>query len=138
MFNKNKYTDPMAKSTNGDPAVVNQIMAGTKIIGNIEATENIRIAGTLEGNLITQGKLVIGKSGIIRGNIKCKNSDIEGQVDGKIHVDELLSLKSTANIRGEVKTGKLAIEPGAILNASCEMGGSTKLNEGKKTDKAVK
>ena len=139
MFNKKKYSDNMSKPINTDPAIVNQIMAGTKITGNIEASENIRIAGSLEGNLITGGKLAVGKTGIIRGNVRCKNADIEGTVDGKIFVEELLSLKSTANIQGEVKTGKLAIEPGAILNANCEMGGGPqKPNEEKRPEKQIK
>ena len=89
-------------------------------------------------HLITKGKLAIGKSGIVRGNIRCKNSDVEGAVDGKIYVEELLSLKSTANIKGEVKTGKLAIEPGAILNATCTMGTVANPDEERKSQKPVK
>ncbi len=128
----------MAKSNPTDPAIVNQIMAGTKIKGDIEADENIRIAGRLEGNLTTKGKLAIGKSGIVVGNIRCKNADIEGKVEGKIFVDELLSLKLTSQINGEIKTGKLAIEPGAILNATCDMSGGNLIDGRERTEKKVK
>lgn len=121
----------MSKSNTNDSTAANQILAGTKIIGDIEAAENIRIAGQLEGNLTTKGKLVIGKSGLIKGNIRCTSADIEGTVEGKIIVDGLLSLKSTSHINGEVKTSKLAIEPGAILNATCNMS-SGNLSDGQK------
>ena len=138
MFNRDKKSKSMAKSNSTDPAIVNQIMAGTKINGDIEAEENIRIAGRLEGNLTTKGKLAIGKSGIVVGNIKCKNADIEGKVEGKIFVDDLLSLKATSKISGEIKTGKLAIEPGAILNATCDMSGGNSTDGREKGEKEVK
>jgi cytoskeletal protein CcmA (bactofilin family) len=137
MFKKYNRTD-MAKTLSNDPTVVNQIMAGTKITGDIESNENIRIAGVLNGNLTTTGKLVVGKDGVIKGSISCANCDIEGSIEGKIMVDNLLMLKSTANINGEVITNQLAIEAGAVFNATCNMSGGKKANEGGKTEKAIK
>jgi cytoskeletal protein CcmA (bactofilin family) len=103
--------------------VINIIGNGTKITGNIETSGDIRIDGTLIGNIETQGRIVIGETGLIQGKVKCLNSDISGQVKGEISVKELLSLKSTANIQGDISTNKLAIEPNAIFTGFCNMGG---------------
>ena len=122
MFARGKTTE----TTTGQepsPDAVNQIMAGTKIIGEITTDSHIMIAGYLKGNLIAKGKVVIGQTGEIVGDIDCKNADILGKVDGKIKVTELLSLKETANIKSDVITGKLHIEPGAVFNGTCSMNG---------------
>lgn len=137
MFKKDNKSN-MAKTLTTDPTVLNQIMSGTKITGDIESNENIRIEGTLNGNLTTSGKLAVGKDGVIKGQINCANCDIEGSIDGKITVENLLMLKATAKITGEVITNKLAIEAGAVFNATCNMNGGKNANEGGKTEKTVK
>jgi cytoskeletal protein CcmA (bactofilin family) len=77
--------------------------------------------GNLIGNFQSGGKIVIGPAGSVVGDITCKNADIEGKFDGKIQVEELLSIKATAHINGEVSVGKLSVEPGADFTASCTM-----------------
>lgn len=99
------------------------IGVGTTIEGNISSNENIRFDGILFGNLTTKGKVFIGQSGKVTGEIKCKNCEIEGVVEGKMQIEELLSLRSMSRVYGEIKTSKLAIEPGAILTGKCDMGG---------------
>ncbi|MBN1132439.1 MAG: polymer-forming cytoskeletal protein [Bacteroidales bacterium] len=99
------------------------IGVGTTIEGAISSTENIRFDGILRGNLYTKGKVFIGESGTVTGEIKCKNCEVEGVIEGKIIVEELLSLRSVCKIFGDIKTGKLAIEPGAIFTGKCDMGG---------------
>ncbi|HDR68712.1 MAG TPA: polymer-forming cytoskeletal protein [Bacteroidaceae bacterium] len=102
---------------------INMIGVGTKIDGTLSSSENIRFDGILAGNLNTKGKVFIGQSGTITGEIKCKNCEVEGLIDGKVIVEELLSLRSMCKIYGDIKTGKLAIEPGAIFTGKCDMGG---------------
>ena len=102
---------------------INLIGSGTNIVGEVSTSGDIRIDGNLKGNLITKGKLVIGPTGSIIGDIKCMNCDISGKVEGKIIVDALLSLKATSSFKGEIQTNKLHIEPGASFNGSCDMGG---------------
>jgi len=104
-----------------DQISANLITSGTTITGDVVCNGDIRIEGNLLGNLVTKGKLVIGASGEIKGEIQCVNSDIEGVVEGKIIVSELLSLKSTSKMLGDVVTSKLAIEPGAIFTGTCSM-----------------
>jgi len=107
---------------------INMISAGTTIEGSISSSENIRFDGNLVGNLNTKGKVFIGQSGRITGEIRCKNCEVEGVVDGKVVVEELLSLRSVAKLYGEIKTGKLAIEPGATFTGKCDMGGKKEIS----------
>lgn len=101
---------------------INMIGIGTTIEGSINSNENIRFDGNLNGNLNTKGKVFIGQSGTVTGEIRCKNCEVEGIVDGKVVVEELLSLRSMSKLYGEIKTGKLAIEPGATFTGKCDMG----------------
>jgi len=107
---------------------INMIGVGTTIEGSISSSENIRFDGNLIGNLATKGKVFVGQSGKISGEIRCKNCEIEGIVDGKVVVEELLSLRSMSKLFGEIKTGKLAIEPGATFTGKCDMGGKKENN----------
>ena len=102
---------------------INLIGVGTTIEGNISSNENIRFDGILVGNLTTKGKVFIGQSGKVSGEIRCRNCEVEGVVEGKVVVEELLSLRSMSRLYGEMKTNKLAIEPGALFTGKCDMGG---------------
>jgi cytoskeletal protein CcmA (bactofilin family) len=115
MFEKSQksYTDLLGKT--------NRIVEGTTIKGDITSQADFRLDGHLIGNFTSQGKIVIGPASSVNGDIKCKNADIEGKFNGKIEVEELLSIKAKANINGEVVAGKLAVEPGAVFTASCTM-----------------
>lgn len=117
--NKSKSTSEISKEQN-------RISAGTVITGEITAKGGFRVEGTIKGNVTTAGKVVISKGGIIEGNLTCQNADFEGKFSGELTVSETLTLRSTAVIDGEVTAGKLAIEPGATFNASCEMKGTLK------------
>jgi cytoskeletal protein CcmA (bactofilin family) len=111
----------MAKQAENLLNTVNLIAASTKLTGDIITESDIRIDGMLKGNLTTSGRLIIGQSGSILGEVSCKMAEIEGTVDGKISVAELLSLKATSNLKGEVATAQLMIEPGAVFSGNCKM-----------------
>ena len=115
MFDKKpkSYTDLLGKT--------NRIVEGTIIKGNILSHADFRLDGDLVGNFQSNGKIVIGPAGSIKGDIICKNADIEGKFDGKIQVTEILNVKSKASINGEVICSKLSVEPGADFSASCVM-----------------
>lgn len=108
---------------------INIISNTTNIVGDIKSESDIRIDGNVKGNIQTKGRVVIGQSGIVIGTINCQNAEISGNVEGKIKVVDLLSLKSTSNIQGEIYSGKLSIEPGAIFTGTCSMGGEFKNKE---------
>ena len=83
---------------------------------------DVRIDGILKGSVKTEGKLVVGSSGVVEGDVTCSNADISGEIKAKITVSQLLSLKSTSKLNGDIVTNKLSIEPGATFSGSCSMG----------------
>ena len=102
--------------------VVNLIGVGTTISGDVTSSCYILVDGTLKGSINTKGKVVVGSTGIVEGDVVCQNADISGELKAKISVSELLALKSTAKLDGDIVTNKLAIEPGATFSGSCSMG----------------
>lgn len=114
------------RSNTPDSGTVNIIGSGTSIEGDVVSGGDIRIDGHLKGTLKTRGKLVVGPTGTIEGEVSCQNADVSGSIRGKVNVQDLLSLKNSAKINGEIVTGKLAIEPGADFSGSCSMGGVVK------------
>lgn len=115
----------------------NIIAHGTKIVGDLESKGAFRIDGAIEGNVTTEGKVVIGKAGSIIGTLKAVNVDVEGKFSGNLILKGTLTLKSSAEIDGDVQVNKLAVEPGATFNATCTMGAVKTLGneQGAKTKK---
>ena len=124
MFNS-KTSSESSKGSSGS-GMPNHINSDTVIEGSIKAKGNLRIDGKLTGTLECQGRVVIGASGSVDGEIRCENAEIEGSINANIIVSELLSLKATAKVQGDIVTKKLAIEPGASFSGSCSMGGVVK------------
>lgn len=116
------FSNKKEKSKTLEPSAgQNRINEGTQVKGDIASTGFFRIDGQIEGNVKTPSKVVIGKSGVIIGTLSCENADIEGKVEGVIEVVGTLTLRASAVIDGEVSIGKLAVEPGATMNAACVM-----------------
>lgn len=133
----------MSRNNENDVNSVNLIGTGTKIKGNIQSEGDIRIDGTLIGTIVSKGKVVIGSTGRVEGEITCENADISGTVKIKITVSNVLLLKPTAKLTGDIVTSKLAIESGATFSGTCSMGaivkdiaGSTAANDLKENDNA--
>ena len=118
MFNKNS---PQGKPDAGTSSI-NLIGAGTIVEGDIKSNGDIRIDGTVVGNIVSKSKIVVGATGSINGNITSQNADVSGSIKGKVTVNELLFLKSSANIQGDIVTGKLVVEVGATFTGTCNMG----------------
>jgi cytoskeletal protein CcmA (bactofilin family) len=111
-----------------------RIESSTKVKGEIISEGDFRIDGSLEGSIKTKGKVVVGKDGSVKGAVSCSIADVEGRINGNLFVSQILSLRSTSIIDGDVKIGKLIVESGATFNATCSMN-----NEGKEVDfKVVK
>ncbi|MHC5201044.1 bactofilin family protein [Myroides sp. LJL119] len=120
MFQKTKSKGPVDQL-----GQTNRIVDQTIIKGDIEAVADLRFDGSLEGNLKVKGRLVIGPLAQIIGNIDCLNADIQGVVKGVLHVQELLHIKETAQVNGEIFAGRLAVDPGGKLEVSCKMLGDS-------------
>ena len=130
MFRNDKAHEPMNKPTEPvSPGKINSIMEGTSIEGEVRSDSNIRIDGKVKGTIHVRGRLIVGASGLVEGDVNCQSSDIEGTVNGKITCQDLLSLKATAKLSGDINTKKLAIEPGAVFTGNCNMGSSSSMKE---------
>jgi len=122
--------------SNTSEGVINRIVEGTEIQGEIKCSNNVRIDGVLNGNLNTAGKLVLGPTGKVVGDVICENAEVEGNVVGRISVKQLLALKASAKVEGDIYTDKISIEPGAIFTGNCNMGKVMDMNQSKNYDSA--
>jgi cytoskeletal protein CcmA (bactofilin family) len=113
----NKPAEPVS------PGKINSIMEGTSIVGEVTSDSNIRIDGRIKGTVTAKGRVIVGQSGVIEGEVVCQSADVEGTVLGRVNCQDLLSLKATAKLQGDINTKKLAIEPGAVFTGNCSMAG---------------
>lgn len=113
---ENKPTEDLSGNIN------NIIAKGTSIVGDVDAAGNIRIDGKIKGNIKCKSKVVTGKGSVIDGNIYAQNAEIEGDITGILEISEILILKPTAVVQGDIRTGKLIVENGARFNGTCRMG----------------
>ena len=113
---EHKPTEDLSGNSN------NIIAKGTSIVGDIDAAGNMRIDGKIKGNIKCKSKVVTGKGSTIDGNIYAQNAEIEGDIIGLLEISEVLILKPTAVVQGDIRTAKLVVENGARFNGSCRMG----------------
>jgi cytoskeletal protein CcmA (bactofilin family) len=117
-------------TTTSTPSALNVIGEGTKIIGDISSDGDLRIDGVVEGNIATKAKCVLGSSSRVTGNIEARNCDISGSLNGNIKISELLLVKSSGKINGDIATAKMVVESGGEFNGSCKMGSSVSISRG--------
>jgi cytoskeletal protein CcmA (bactofilin family) len=120
MFNTKNKTDMQQERTNGGSATL--VGAGTTLKGDITSLGDLRIDGTVIGNITSSAKIVVGSSGIVEGDIKGNQADITGKVSGNIRTTELLQLRGDSVVKGNLYAGKLQLEPSATFNGECHMG----------------
>ena len=125
MFN-NKGKHEMQKQTNSGtqnpPAGSCVISQGTFIEGKFKTTEDVRLDGTIVGEVKSEKRLVLGKSGKIEGTVDCNESSIKGRIEGTLSVKGLLHLLNTAFIKGKIKAKKMVVDEGASYNGECLIG----------------
>ncbi len=118
MFKNTKEDQVSAEVLNSN----NTIAKGTTFTGNIETPGNIRIDGKVVGDIHSRSKVVVGSSAEIDGNIHSQVCEVEGHVKGSIKVGDLLNLKPSCRVEGDIETGKLVVESGANFYGKCKMG----------------
>lgn len=114
--NKNKFES--ASSGN----ILNIIGPESHIKGDLHCGGDTRIDGRIDGNVVSRSKVVMGENSQITGTLTSKNADIYGKISGDIQITEVLFLRATANVDGDIKTNQLVIESGAVFNGKCLMG----------------
>jgi cytoskeletal protein CcmA (bactofilin family) len=119
----------MSKQASGTPAAnqMNMLGAGSVFEGTLRADSDVRISGRLVGKLDVDGRAIVAPEGSVEGEIKAASADIGGSVNGELFITEKLLLRASARIEGNIKTGRLIVEEGAIFNGECQMGQDGKL-----------
>ncbi len=131
MFGNNKKKENTQSSINNttpNSNALNSLVKGTVVEGTISSESDIRIDGTIKGQLTCSAKVIIGPSGFVDGEITCENALVEGRFVGTLKVKGLLHVKETANISGDISMDKFIVDPGAVLNGTCNMGGNATSN----------
>jgi len=119
MFNSKSNSSGKETTQTGMATI---IAGGTEIHGNIESKGDIRVDGTLIGNLSTSSKVLVGASGIITGDVVAQQADVLGQINGNVRVQELLYLKNNCEVNGNLFAGQLQVDATASFNGECHMG----------------
>jgi cytoskeletal protein CcmA (bactofilin family) len=119
MFNKNTNNNN-DMSTPNQP-MINMISEGTKIKGEVISKTDIRIAGTVDGEVNVEGKCILTNTGNVKGNISAQEADISGTVNGEVKVASKLVLRKSAKIKGNIHMKSFLVEEGAVFEGSCKM-----------------
>ena len=120
MFNNKNKTETSMEKINGNGATL--ISAGTTLKGDLSSNSDLRIDGTVIGNIQSSAKIIVGGSGVVEGDITAGQTDISGKVAGNVRAKELLQLRGESVVTGNLYAGKLQIEPTATFNGQCHMG----------------
>lgn len=116
---------------------LNSLVQGTVVEGSVKSVSDIRVDGTIKGKLICDSKVIIGPTGFVEGEIRCKNAVIEGKFEGNLEVAELLNIRESAKISGDVITNKLIVQAGAVFNVACTMGAGKKIGNNLKNSNGL-
>ncbi|MCB9283753.1 MAG: polymer-forming cytoskeletal protein [Lewinellaceae bacterium] len=123
--NKSKETSKTATGTPGTSHSFNNLVQGTVVEGDIQSKSDIRIDGQIKGSLKCEAKVIVGPTGGIEGEVTCKSAVVEGRFQGTLVVEDLLTIKETANVNGHIRYGKLVVQPGAVLVGDLRMNGAS-------------
>ncbi|MCU0437152.1 MAG: polymer-forming cytoskeletal protein [Raineya sp.] len=122
MFGSNNTKDVKQQDVDKISNASTNIGKGATLQGNIDTFGNVRVDGKLIGDIKSKSKVATGNASVVEGCITAQNAEIEGEVKGSLEVTELLVLKSTAIIHGDILTSKMVVEAGAVFNGKCQMG----------------
>lgn len=119
MFKQEKTSAYSDKSYSNSATLIS---SGTSLKGDVKSQNDLRIDGTIHGNVYSSAKIIVGPTGFVEGNIEGANADITGKVTGNISVKDLLQLRGECNVNGNISATKLQIDPTAVFNGKCQMG----------------
>lgn len=122
MFGKDGETQAGSPATGGDPRATSILAQGCSFKGEVTVQGTLRIEGEFEGTVKTPENLVIGKTGVVRGDVHVKNAVIGGRVFGNITAETKIELQSGSHLEGDIKTRRLVIDEGVFFEGNCSMG----------------
>jgi len=120
MFRENKLA--VLEGNEPNTAEGSLINADSKFKGTIKFKGSLRIEGHLDGKIISEGNLYVGKSGDIKASIEVGTLIVDGQIRGNIHAKNMVTLHPSAKVYGDISSDKLIIEEGATFVGNCECG----------------
>ena len=124
--NKKPANSDVSLGVSSNSSAINTLVEGTHVEGEVTTKNDLRIDGSITGKIRCEGRLIIGASGKIDGSVHCQNAVIEGKFKGELTVNEVLDVRETASVIGEIKTSKLLVQNGAKFNGNCDMGTKVK------------
>lgn len=102
------------------------IAKGSVVEGKFVSTENVRLDGTIKGEVNTDKRFVMGEGSVVEGNVIVRDAAIKGRVKGDLFVKESLLLHDTAFVEGNIRAKTITVEEGARYNGVCKVGIDTK------------
>ncbi|BCV23197.1 bactofilin family protein [Moorella sp. Hama-1] len=112
----------LGKRNNADPTTVDTVIGKeARITGKLVSGGAIRIDGTFEGEVVTEGDLVVGETGQVVASVRARNLLVVGGIKGDVIAGGQLEIAPTGRIDGDVQTGRLIVEPGGLLQGHCQM-----------------
>ncbi|MDX2304051.1 MAG: polymer-forming cytoskeletal protein [Microscillaceae bacterium] len=124
--NNNKEVVKETRPTEANNNSETRIGKGATLYGDIETAGNIRLDGQVVGNIRSKARVVLGESAQLKGNLLAQNAEIFGEIDGRVEIADILTLKSSSNVKGDVICNKFVTESGANFNGKCQMGNAIK------------
>lgn len=123
MFGKKTETQSSSGSVRSSNSLLhNSLVKGSRLEGNVSSSSDFRIDGTFIGNLSCEARVIIGPTGAFKGEIDCENAIIEGKFDGNLRIREILEVRESAIIEGDVVTHRLIVQSGSVFDVNCSMG----------------
>jgi len=113
------------EGTRSDEATV--ISKGVKIEGKLSCSGNIRLDGEVQGDISSEGVVIIGENGKVNGQINADSITIGGRVAGTVRAKDKVVLEAKANLKGDIITKILSVDAGAVFNGNTKMGDSINL-----------
>ncbi|HET6680334.1 MAG TPA: polymer-forming cytoskeletal protein [Gemmatimonadaceae bacterium] len=123
IFNKPPTEKPIMRNEPGAPeAGLSVIAPGMKIIGDVESTGVIKVEGTIEGAIRGARQLLLGRQGVIHGNVRTQEAVIGGTIVGTVVADERVEIQGTSSVKGDILTKSIVVLEGGVINGTVRMG----------------
>lgn len=112
------------RETGGSPPeqVISIIGPGMKITGDCDTDGAVRIEGTVQGNIRAGKAVVVGKDGLVEGDIFTQDAVISGRVKGSLRAESRLEVQASSRVEGEISAGRMQVEEGSLINGSVKIG----------------
>ena len=109
---------PWSADDEKSETVLNQ---GTEFKGSVLVKGPVHIHGRITGDVHCEDHLVVGREGIVHGNISARLVSISGRVDGRVDAVERVELLDSANLSGEIYCPRFTVVDGAIFEGYVHM-----------------